>query len=66
MSLEAELRHISSSSSRGGRVGGSFPTSVAAIHQSFLQSELDSEEELSELIGQSTCFSVACHLRRFN
>ncbi|XP_040903884.1 coiled-coil domain containing 88A isoform X2 [Toxotes jaculatrix] len=46
MSLEADLRHSSS----GG--GGSIPAPVAAVHQSFLQSELDSDEELSELIDQ--------------
>ncbi|XP_022615860.1 girdin-like [Seriola dumerili] len=48
MSLEADLRHISSS----GGSGGSIPAPVAAVHQSFLQSELDSDEELSELIDQ--------------
>uniref|UniRef100_A0A8D3C0E6 Coiled-coil domain containing 88B n=1 Tax=Scophthalmus maximus TaxID=52904 RepID=A0A8D3C0E6_SCOMX len=44
MSLEVDLRHYSS----GG--GGSVPASVAAVHQRFLQSELDSDEELSKLI----------------
>ncbi|XP_056239475.1 coiled-coil domain containing 88A [Seriola aureovittata] len=48
MSLEADLRHISSS----GGGGGSIPAPVTAVHQSFLQSELDSDEELSELIDQ--------------
>ncbi|XP_035017740.1 coiled-coil domain containing 88A [Hippoglossus stenolepis] len=45
MSLEADLRHSSSDG------GGSVP-SVAAVHQRFHQSELDSDEELSELIDQ--------------
>ncbi|XP_044061105.1 coiled-coil domain containing 88A isoform X2 [Siniperca chuatsi] len=41
MSLEADLRHGSS--------GNSIP---ALVHQRFLQSELDSDEELSKLIDQ--------------
>ncbi|XP_039976668.1 coiled-coil domain containing 88A isoform X3 [Xiphias gladius] len=45
MSLEADLRH---SSSGVGRV----PAPVAALHQSILQSELDSDEELNKLIDQ--------------
>ncbi|XP_042348731.1 coiled-coil domain containing 88A [Plectropomus leopardus] len=44
MSLEADLRHSSSS--------GSVPAPVAVVHHRFLQSELDSDEELSELIDQ--------------
>ncbi|XP_018515745.1 coiled-coil domain containing 88A [Lates calcarifer] len=44
MSLEADLRRSSS--------GGSIPAPVAAVHQSFLQSEPESDEELSELIDQ--------------
>lgn len=52
MSLEADLRHSESV--------------PPAEHRRFLQSELDSDEELSELIGQSTCLSVPCHLRHFN
>ncbi|XP_070693071.1 coiled-coil domain containing 88A [Pempheris klunzingeri] len=43
MSLEADLRRSSS---------GSVSAQVAAVHQRFLQSELDSDEELSELIDQ--------------
>lgn len=53
MSLEADLRHGSDSV-------------PAPVHQRFLQSELDSDEDLSELIGQSTCLSAPCHLRHFN
>ncbi|XP_054453623.1 LOW QUALITY PROTEIN: coiled-coil domain containing 88A [Anoplopoma fimbria] len=45
MSLEADLRHSSSSS-------GSVPARVAAAHRRFFQSELDSDEELSDLIDQ--------------
>ncbi|XP_056295947.1 coiled-coil domain containing 88A isoform X2 [Pseudoliparis swirei] len=44
MSLEADLRHSSSCSS--------VPAPVAAVHGRFLQSELDSDEELSDLIDQ--------------
>ncbi|XP_008292576.1 coiled-coil domain containing 88A [Stegastes partitus] len=44
MSLEADLRHSSSK--------GSAPAAVVTIHQRFLQSELESDEELSELIDQ--------------
>ncbi|XP_033499925.2 coiled-coil domain containing 88A [Epinephelus lanceolatus] len=44
MSLEADLRHCSS--------GGSVPAPVAADHLRFLQSELESDEEPSELIDQ--------------
>uniref|UniRef100_A0A7N6AUY2 HOOK N-terminal domain-containing protein n=1 Tax=Anabas testudineus TaxID=64144 RepID=A0A7N6AUY2_ANATE len=44
MSLEADLRHSSSS--------GSVPVPVAAGHHRFLQSELDSDEEPNELIDQ--------------
>ncbi|XP_051810868.1 coiled-coil domain containing 88A [Acanthochromis polyacanthus] len=44
MSLEADLRHSSST--------GNAPAPVVAIHHRFLQSELDSDEELSELIDQ--------------
>ncbi|XP_031159127.1 coiled-coil domain containing 88A isoform X1 [Sander lucioperca] len=44
MSLEADLRHCCSS--------GSVPAPVAAVHQRFLQSELDSDEELNEMIDQ--------------
>ncbi|XP_030001608.1 coiled-coil domain containing 88A [Sphaeramia orbicularis] len=44
MSLEADLRHCSNSDS------SSAP--VAVVHHRFLQSELDSDEELSELIDQ--------------
>lgn len=47
MSLEADLRHIESG--------------PPAIHQRFIQSELDSDEELSELIGQSTCLTLPRH-----
>ncbi|KAM9376397.1 coiled-coil domain containing 88A [Pholidichthys leucotaenia] len=43
MSLEADLRRHSSG--RGG-----IPTTAFAIHHRFLQSELESDEELSELI----------------
>ncbi|XP_019945556.2 coiled-coil domain containing 88A isoform X1 [Paralichthys olivaceus] len=46
MSLEADLRHSSSDG------GGSVHAPVAAIHQSFHQSDLESDEELSELIDQ--------------
>ncbi|XP_034399930.1 girdin isoform X2 [Cyclopterus lumpus] len=46
MSLEADLRHSSSSCSRG------VPAPVAAGHGRFFQSELDSDEELSDLIDQ--------------
>ncbi|XP_068571045.1 coiled-coil domain containing 88A [Cebidichthys violaceus] len=45
MSLEADLRH---SSSGGG--GGNTSAPVAVVHRRFLQSELDSDEELSDLI----------------
>ncbi|XP_027865293.1 coiled-coil domain containing 88A [Xiphophorus couchianus] len=45
MSLEADLRQRSTSK------GGVSPTNVT-IHQRFLQSELDSDEELCELIDQ--------------
>ncbi|KAM7389858.1 hypothetical protein PAMP_023808 [Pampus punctatissimus] len=48
MTLEADLRHCSSS----GGDGGSVPASIAAVHHRFLQSELDSDEELSKLIDQ--------------
>ncbi|XP_062281429.1 coiled-coil domain containing 88A [Scomber scombrus] len=47
MSLEADLRHSSSSGD-----GGSIPMPVTAVHHHFLQSELDSDGELSELIDQ--------------
>lgn len=50
MSLEADLRHC-----------GSVPP---AVRQHFLRSELDSDEELSELIGQCTCLAIT--LRHFN
>uniref|UniRef100_A0A3B4UX84 Coiled-coil domain containing 88B n=1 Tax=Seriola dumerili TaxID=41447 RepID=A0A3B4UX84_SERDU len=52
MSLEADLRHISSS----GGSGGSIPAPVAAVHQSFLQSELDSDEQkpLSVEVGEAS------------
>ncbi|KAM7417535.1 hypothetical protein PAMA_017260 [Pampus argenteus] len=51
MTLEADLRHCSSSSGGGGG-GGSVPASITAVHHHFLQSELDSDEELSKLIDQ--------------
>lgn len=44
MSLEADLRQRSTSK-------GSVSPLNATIHQHFLQSELDSDEELCELIG---------------
>ncbi|XP_034739329.1 girdin [Etheostoma cragini] len=44
MSLEADLRHCCS--------GGSVPAPVAVVHQRFLQSKLDSDEELNEMIDQ--------------
>ncbi|XP_026185622.1 coiled-coil domain containing 88A isoform X2 [Mastacembelus armatus] len=46
MSLEADLRHWSS--------GGSVPAAVhqSGVHHRFLQSELDSDEELSKLIDE--------------
>ncbi|XP_030595457.1 coiled-coil domain containing 88A [Archocentrus centrarchus] len=44
MSLEADLRHSSS--------GGSVPAPVAALQQRFFQSELESDDELSEVIDQ--------------
>ncbi|XP_071313624.1 coiled-coil domain containing 88A isoform X2 [Trachinotus anak] len=50
MSLEADLRH--SSSGGGGRGVGNILAPVAAFHQSFLQSELDSDDELRELIDR--------------
>lgn len=50
MSLEADVRHSDS---------------VPPMVHRFLQSELDFDQELSELIGQSTCLSVPCHLRHF-
>ncbi|XP_061581562.1 coiled-coil domain containing 88A [Cololabis saira] len=43
MSLEADLRHTCASR-------GSVPASVVEIHQHFLQSHLDSDEELSDLL----------------
>ncbi|XP_062249558.1 coiled-coil domain containing 88A [Platichthys flesus] len=46
MSLEADLRHSSSDG------GGSVPALVAAVRQRFHESELDTDEELSELIDQ--------------
>lgn len=58
MSLEADLRHSSS--------GGSVLAPVVALPQRFLQSELESDEELSEVIGQSTHLSAPCHLRHAN
>lgn len=58
MSLEADLRHSSS--------GGSVLAPVVALPQRFLQSELESDEELSEVIGQSTRLSAPCHLRHAN
>ncbi|KAM4554724.1 coiled-coil domain containing 88A [Odontesthes bonariensis] len=45
MSLEADLRHICTSRR-------SFPASAVAIHQHFLQSELESDEEPSEITDQ--------------
>ncbi|KAM6924166.1 coiled-coil domain containing 88A [Xenentodon cancila] len=45
MSLEADLRHTSTSR-------GSAPASVVEIHQHFFQSHLDSDEELSDLLDQ--------------
>ncbi|XP_047441386.1 coiled-coil domain containing 88A [Mugil cephalus] len=44
MNLEADLKHSSS--------GDSVPAPVVTLHQRFLQSELESDEELSELIDQ--------------
>lgn len=43
MTLETDLRHCGS---------------VPAVHQSFLQSESDFEEELRELIGQCADLSL--------
>lgn len=51
MSLEADLRQRSASKR------GVSPTNVT-IHQRFLQSELDSDEEFCELIGPSSRLSV--------
>ncbi|XP_074504740.1 coiled-coil domain containing 88A [Sebastes fasciatus] len=42
MSLEADLKHS----------GGGVPGPVNAVHQRFLQSQLDSDEELSDLIDE--------------
>ncbi|XP_067374002.1 coiled-coil domain containing 88A isoform X2 [Channa argus] len=47
MSLQADLKHSSS-----------VPAPVTMGHHRFLQSDLDSDEEPSELIGQSTCLSA--------
>ncbi|XP_029368645.1 coiled-coil domain containing 88A [Echeneis naucrates] len=46
MSLEADLRLSSTGSGRG-----SVPASVTTVHQSFFQSELDSDEELRDMIA---------------
>ncbi|XP_037531730.1 coiled-coil domain containing 88A [Nematolebias whitei] len=45
LSLEADLRHRRTSK-------GNIPTSIVSIHERFLQLELDSDEELAELIDQ--------------
>lgn len=56
LSLEADLRHRRTSK-------GSVPASIISIHERYLQSELDSDEELAELIGQRTHLFVAFYLR---
>lgn len=56
LSLEADLRHR-----RTSKAG--LPASIVSIHERFLQSELDSDEELAEPIGQRTRLFVAFYLR---
>lgn len=51
MSLEADLRHAITSREN-------VPVPAAVIHQRFLCAELDSDEEFSELTGQSSCISA--------
>nr|XP_040030117.1 coiled-coil domain containing 88A [Gasterosteus aculeatus aculeatus] len=50
MSLEADFRHNNRSSSGGG--GGGVAAPVHAVHGRFLQSELNSDEEMMDLIGE--------------